>query len=143
MGTLLTRVRRAFIELNLFRSGLNEVEVVQQERWSTRLYLILMITALVILVIYTALGMQTVHVVVDDPSLSTYQTLQLKYTETLQCPCSQIAVKYRNFIQMQPIYHPVRYVNILDRKNSKRLIIIIDMFQCICVRRMDFSCLWN
>jgi hypothetical protein len=108
MRTLLTRVRREFIELNLFKSGLNEVEVVRQERWSTRLYLILMIIALAILVIYTGLSTQTVQVVVNNPSLSTYQTLQLKYPETLKCPCSQIAVKYGSFIQMQPVYHPVR-----------------------------------
>jgi hypothetical protein len=108
MEPVLTRVRRKLTELNLFRSGLNNVEVIRQERWSTRLYLVLLIIALTILVIYTAFGTETVHVVVNNPSLSTYQKLQLKYAETLKCPCSEIAVKYGSFIHMQAVYHPVR-----------------------------------
>ena len=139
MGTILTRVRREIVELNLFNSGLNDVAVVRQQRWSTRVYLILMVIALMILIIYTALGIETVHIVVNDPSLKTYETLQLKYPATLKCPCSQIAVKYGSFLQIQPVYHQVEY----SQDESKTLNIIIDMFQCICNTGMDFGFLWN
>lgn len=107
MRTFFSRFRREFIELNFFKSGVNEVEIVRQERWSTRVYLLLLISALVVLIIYTALGIQTIHVIVNDPSFDEFQTLQLKYAETLRCPCSQIAVKYKSFLRIQPTYHPV------------------------------------
>ena len=108
MRTFFNRVRHEIIELNFFKSGVNEVEVVREERWSTRVYLLLLISALVVLIIYTALGIDTIHVIVNDPSFEEFQTLQLKYAETLRCPCSQIAVKYKSFFQIQPTYHPVR-----------------------------------
>ena len=109
MVTLFTEVRRTLIELNLFKSGLNEGDVVRQERWSTRLYITLMMISLLVLVIYVALGIRTVHVTVHEPSSELFETLQLKYSETLKCPCSQIAVKYDRFIQVQPTYHQVGY----------------------------------
>jgi hypothetical protein len=107
MESVFTRFRRRIIGFNAFQSGSSEVETVQQELWSTRLYLTLLFIALMVLVIYTAFGIQTVHVVVNDPSVTTYEALQLKY-ETLKCPCSQIAVNYGSFIQIEPIYHSVR-----------------------------------
>lgn len=108
MANFAIRARRALVELNLFKSGLSEVGIIQQERWSTRFYIILLIAVLLVLVIYTAFGTDTVHVIVENPSLETFETLQEKYAATLKCPCSQIAVEYGSFVQMQPIYHPVR-----------------------------------
>ena len=108
MATLWAALRHTLAELNLFKSGLNEVEVVRQERWSTRLYLILLIMSLLVLVIYSGFGIQTIHVTVQEPSAELFEKLQLQYSETLQCPCSQIAVKYERFIQIQPTYHRVR-----------------------------------
>lgn len=107
MESFFTQFRSRIIGLNLFKSGSNEVETVRKELWSTRLYLTVLIMALMLLVIYTGLGTQTVHVVVNNPSVETYEALELKY-ETLKCPCSQIAVNYGSFIQIEAVYHPVR-----------------------------------
>ena len=107
MENFYTRIRNEIITLNLFKSGLNEVRIIQHERWSTRVYLFLLIIALTILFIYTGLGTQTIHVIINNPSLEKFETLQMKYAETLRCPCSQIAIKYKSFLQIQPIYHPV------------------------------------
>lgn len=107
MSNLLNKLRLAIVELNLFKSGLNQIEIIRRERWSTRAYIILLIITLLVLIIYTALGIETVHVIVSKPSLETYQELSLKYFQTLKCPCSQIAVKYGQFINIQPIYHQV------------------------------------
>jgi len=62
---------------------------------------------LITLILYTAFGTETIHVVIHDPTLETYETLYSKYVETLKCPCSQIAVKYSQFIDIVPIYHQV------------------------------------
>ena len=107
METYLSQLRVKIIELNLFESGLNNVDIVQRERWSTRLYLFLLIIGLVILVAYTGSGLETIHVTVQDPALSKFETLQLSYPNTLKCPCSEIAIKYGRFVQMKSVYHQV------------------------------------
>ena len=65
------------------------------------------IIAIVILVIYTAFQIETIHVTIKSPSIETFEKLQMNYANVLKCPCSQIAVKYQRFIHMQPIYHQV------------------------------------
>ena len=107
MAAVLTRTRQILSELNLFRSGLDDEQIVRHERRSTRLYLGLLIIALIVVVMYIGFGIKTVHVTVHQPSLLTYQTLKFKYSETLKCPCTQIAVKYGRFVQTQLIYHQV------------------------------------
>ena len=52
MLNLLIKVRDGIVELNWLKSGLADVEIVRRERWSTRGYV----------VIYTALGIEIVHV---------------------------------------------------------------------------------
>ena len=107
MGNVSARIQRGLIEFNLFKSGLNQPDILQRERLSTRLYLLLISVALITLILYTAFGTETIHVVIHDPTLETYETLYSKYVETLKCPCSQIAVKYSQFIDIVPIYHQV------------------------------------
>ncbi|UJR12021.1 hypothetical protein I4U23_016199 [Adineta vaga] len=107
MGSLCFRMRDGLINLNLFESGLTEAKILRQERWSTRIYLVLLIIAIVILVIYTAFQIETIHVTIKSPSIETFEKLQMNYANVLKCPCSQIAVKYERFTHMQPIYHQV------------------------------------
>ena len=103
----LQRIQRSLHELNLFESGLNDVQAVRRERYSTRLYLIFLVVALVVLVIYIGFCINTIHVTVENPALITYEALLLQYPKTLKCPCTQIAVKYGSFFQIKPVYHQV------------------------------------
>ena len=107
MATTLMRIRRALLELNLFESGLNGQSILRHERRSTRLYLLLLVIALIVLVMYIAFGINTVHVTIHEPTLLTYRTLKVNYAATLKCPCTQIAVKYGRFVQTQLTYHQV------------------------------------
>ncbi len=104
---LFSRIQRWLVELNLFESGSTEIEIIRQERWSSRVNIVLLLTILSGLAIYTGLVYQTTHITVKNPSYDTFTSLQLKYSATLQCPCSNIAIKFNTFTQLQPSYHQV------------------------------------
>jgi hypothetical protein len=113
MLLLLSRIRRWFVELNLFESGSTEIEVIRYERWSSRINIVLLLTILGGIAIYTGLDKQTAHITVKNPSYDTFLSLQLKYSDALQCRCSNIGIKYNAFVQLQPSYHQV--ISFIDR----------------------------
>ena len=49
------------------------------------------------------MGTQTV----SKPPLATYNDLQVKYSQTLQCPCSNMIIPYETFISVFPVLHQV------------------------------------
>lgn len=103
-------MRRRLVNLNLFESGSEEVLVVREERWSTRLYLVLLCVTLVTLVFYAALRSQTETITVRDPSKKIFDELELKYSNTLQCPCTKIAIEYGRFVHIEPSFHQVNLI---------------------------------
>ena len=107
MEALWSRARHWLLDLNLFTSGSNDTEILQEERWSTRLYLILMLVSLLVLVSYTALGARIVNETVENPSHTVFEKLQQTYSRTLKCPCSQISIEYQAFFQLKPIFHQI------------------------------------
>ena len=107
MQTFLFRVRRWIIDLNLFKSGSTEREIVEEEKWSTRFYLTAMLTSVLILVAYVALGTRVVNVIVENPSPAVFTALYRKYPARLKCPCSHIAIDYRVFFKLEPVFHQV------------------------------------
>lgn len=102
-----TYVRRFITNLNLFESGCPDIDIVKQERWSTRIYIVLILMALYILAIYKGLGSETSRITVRNPSQELFESLQKKYASTLDCPCSTIAIQYQDFVQIQPKFHQV------------------------------------
>ncbi|CAF1521372.1 unnamed protein product, partial [Adineta steineri] len=97
-------------ELNLYPiiPPSTDSQIIRRNRHITRIYLILLITALFILIIYTSLKQETVTVSVPYPSLSKYEELFVQYPITLQCPCDRITIKFNEFIsQIEPQYHQI------------------------------------
>lgn len=110
-SSLTTRFGLWFTKLNIFESGATNVEVIQQERWSTRFFIVLFLTLIVVFAIYGGLDKQAVQVTVYSPSHSTFQSLQQKYPDTLKCACTNIAIALRSFMQIEPIFHQVFFLN--------------------------------
>ena len=80
-------------------------------RYSTRVYIILLLTGLSILTIFTSLRMQTITVTITMPTLTNFTDLYDQYPLTLNCPCSQATVKYNQFIHyMRPSI--IKYVQV-------------------------------
>ncbi|CAF1136560.1 unnamed protein product [Adineta steineri] len=97
-------------ELNLYPiiPPSTDSQIIRRRRHTTRIYLILLITALFILVIYTSLNQETVTDSVPYPSLPKYEELLVQYPITLQCPCNRITIKFKEFIsQIEPQYHEI------------------------------------
>ena len=98
------------VELNLFDSipPSQDPNIIRRNRQTTRVYLVLLITAFFILILYTSIRQVTITVIVESPSVSKYTELSLQYPLTLKCPCSHIAIKYNKFIsQIEPQYHQI------------------------------------
>ena len=64
-----------------------------------------MVLALSVLVLYTSLAIVTHTVTVKQPTVNVYTELQTKYSQTLVCPCTQIAIDYEQFIS----FHQIKY----------------------------------
>ncbi len=74
---------------------------------STRIYLLFLGLSITNLIIFTSLQIQIQSFTIENPSRETFEDLHNKYSTTLQCPCSQIAINYGSFVSLAPKYHPV------------------------------------
>ncbi|UJR08063.1 hypothetical protein I4U23_012340 [Adineta vaga] len=103
-------IRKRIIELDLFPAipPSQNIRIIYQNRYKTRIYLILLITFLFILLLYTSLKQQTNTYIIRSPTVSQYQDLLKQYSSTLQCSCNHIAIKYHRFIlELKPKYHQI------------------------------------
>jgi hypothetical protein len=92
-------------KLNLFNTGSQNEQILENERRSTRLYLILLVTSMVLFTFYYCGTSVITMVVVEFPDFSSYSTLV--HHSSLRCLCSKLAVKYEQFVQVEPTYHEV------------------------------------
>ncbi len=79
----------------------------RREQKTTRLYILLLSTTFAFLFFYTAFTKQTKIYNVQYPTKATYEHLLVKYADTIQCPCSSIAIPYQEFISVNVNYHPI------------------------------------
>lgn len=80
----------------------------QTEIWSTRVYLFLLLIFTTILLFYSGIVAQTQHETIANPTLSNFVYLQLAYSDTLKCSCSQMSISYRNFtVHLNVTLHPI------------------------------------
>ncbi|CAF1289613.1 unnamed protein product [Adineta steineri] len=102
------------LHLNLFNTGSQNETTIQNERRSTRFYLIFLITSMVFFIIYYRVIFYTNTTVIEHPSLAEFS----KYIKEtlLQCPCSNITVKYEVFTEIQPDYHELCYSDFISDK---------------------------
>lgn len=92
-------------KLNLYDD--EESLPVDDQILSTRVYIILFLTSILILLVYTSLSLQMQLVTVAQPSLSTFERLSKDYSLTLSCRCSNPVHTYGKFIQFNPEYHQI------------------------------------
>ena len=104
---MVNRFGRWLRDLNLFPTGTANVDAVQDERWSTRVYIISFVTLLIVFLIFGGLEKKIIIINVNNPSYGTFQQLQEEYSDSLKCPCTKVAVRYDTFIQVQPVFHQV------------------------------------
>lgn len=78
-----------------------------EQLYSTRLYILLMISFILIVGLLLIFVPQTLVVTVDNPSLVAYKQLYNQYSSTLDCPCSTINILYESFVSVEYALHPL------------------------------------
>lgn len=93
--------------LNLFDTRSTDPLIQRRQLLSTRLFLLLFFISLFILTSYTSLRLQLQTVLVEFPTIDQYRSIQQRYPDSIQCPCTHIAIYYGDFVQIQPTFHQV------------------------------------
>ena len=96
-------------QVNLFESiqPSTDPSELRAQHISTRLFLVLLITSLAILVLYTSTVRIVKTVTVRAPTHADYTDLYQQHPQTLSCPCTQISVAYSTFLEINHTLHPV------------------------------------
>lgn len=93
--------------LNFFNSKSSDPSVKRREQHTTRVYILLLIVASIVLFCYSVFNQKTVIYTVDQPTEATYINLLAKYGDKVQCPCSRLALPYEAFITIEASYHQI------------------------------------
>ena len=107
---VLLRLKRSLFEFNLFQThtplDTNPTEKKIQV-YSTRLLIFLLVTSLLILLIYTSQLKISQTNTITSPSVTKYSSLEETYGDRVICPCTNIAIKRKDFLSLTPNYHQV------------------------------------
>ena len=103
--SFLASVKTYLQQLNLFKSDSHNESTIQTERRSTRLYFVLLIGSMITLTFYYSISTMREQIIIKYPTFTEYSNMRNQ--SSLQCICSMIAVKYGEFIQLEPTYHQV------------------------------------
>lgn len=107
MHGFITRLQRKLTQINLFKSGSTQTPIIQRERYSTRLYIFFLLLSVSIIILYTLSSKETKQKSIQTPSQLQYKQLTESYSSTLQCPCTQLSVVYKEFIKINASFHQV------------------------------------
>ncbi|UJR19487.1 hypothetical protein I4U23_022616 [Adineta vaga] len=110
LATFLIQCRNTFQQMNLYHriQTNDEILLIKQQRIATRFYILLFLFSIGILFIFLNLNTRINSLTISSPNLSTFEELQAKYSLTLTCRCSNIAISYSAFVSIQPLtYHQI------------------------------------
>lgn len=93
--------------MNLFDNDATEVEILQKQLWSTRLYLILLSTSLFVIVFYTTVITDVTTTIVSTPNETQFKSLIELNANQLICPCSQISIHHEKFFNVSTTFHQI------------------------------------
>ncbi|CAF0797767.1 unnamed protein product [Adineta steineri] len=72
-----------------------------------RLHVILVIGILIIFYTFSTFTPHVVTIQTNKPSLEIYEDLYKEYNDTLECPCSQLSMKYKSFLTFTTRSHEI------------------------------------
>ncbi|CAF1076407.1 unnamed protein product [Adineta ricciae] len=99
---------RSIQQVNLYKHiEKRSEEDIRKQRLITRVYLILLGVSFTILLIFTSLSTEIATITEANPSLLTYEELQILHPNTLLCPCSTTTIPYEKFLSLSPVLHQV------------------------------------
>ncbi|CAF1186952.1 unnamed protein product [Adineta steineri] len=78
-----------------------------------RLHVILVIGILTTFYMFSTFTPHVITIETDKPSLEIYEELYKKYNDTLECPCSQLSMKYKSFLTLTTRFHEICLSNFI------------------------------
>ncbi|CAF4033951.1 unnamed protein product [Adineta steineri] len=101
-------IKEKAVSLNLFESSKPRTPTnIYREQLLTRFFIVLIIVSSIGVGFYVFLIKQNQLITTTHPSLTTYQQLYNDHPTTLQCPCSNISVPYKAFLNVTFTLHQV------------------------------------
>jgi hypothetical protein len=99
--------KNLLVTLNLFKVHLSDQRQVHYQRVVTRMYILLLLSILIIIILYSTFTQETQRETIKNPSESQFSYLQQLYSTSLDCPCSTISNTSEVFLNITPLYHQV------------------------------------
>ncbi|CAF1419135.1 unnamed protein product [Adineta steineri] len=112
------------VNLNLFPSEDSSEIVIHQQRWATRLYLIILISVMTVLMLYSSLTQQIVSQTITTPTQTQYENLVHVYGSAVSCPCSRIAVNLEEDLRSQADILSTNFISSTERSFARELALI-------------------
>jgi hypothetical protein len=98
-------------KLNLFYdtniADKDEQNIIQKQRISTRVYLIVMAVTCPLLCTIMCLRQVDIFATDSQPSMELLANLYRRYPNTLSCPCRQVSIPISTFLRFEATYHEV------------------------------------
>ena len=91
-----------------FGSAADRARAKSLNRFTTRLYICLLMFVLTMLSIYTLVETRLVTKTIPNPTLLTAQQILVEHTDTAECPWSRISVAFNQLLSIQPSFHQVK-----------------------------------
>lgn len=107
------RLKNLVSSFNLFDNESTDNIIIRCQRLATRIYVFLFLISFIILQIHTCISEQTIIEAIKDPNRTIIEHLQLSYPDTINCPCSQIAIPYNKLVDDNITYHEVPFSSFL------------------------------
>jgi hypothetical protein len=112
----LQEAKKKILSLILFKSHSTNAHTIRHQRLTTRFYLIILLTSILILVLHTSLNNVSITITVKLSTENQYENLAIKYSDTLNCPCNQISIEYQKFVQKKPSYQQICSSNFISEE---------------------------
>ena len=102
---------RRLRELNFFKSieTDNNIDIHQNQIISTRIYIFLWITSILILSSYNGFTEKKFTLEIDSSSISVINEFQSRNLDEFTCPCSKVVIPYQIFTSFNVISHQVNW----------------------------------
>jgi hypothetical protein len=100
-----TKLKGALIKLNLFKMYPTDDRQIFQQRVITRIYILLILFAFIILTLYLSIHLEMQEETVYNLNESQFIHLESLYSTSLQCPCSSISMAYKDFVTIEHDNH--------------------------------------
>ena len=94
-------------KLNIFDTETNDDDEQRKQIISTRVYLFLLTSLLIVFILFTSLPYHSNIITMPTPTLRQYEQLAQSFSSSLRCPCKSISIPYEKFISINPVYHEI------------------------------------